>query len=1096
MGVRDGRPAGGAGSELRISVLGLISGELDSEVVDLGPRRQRAVLARLVAGRGRVVSTDRLIDDLWNGEPPPKALAGLQVQVSNLRRVIEPSRPPRAPATVLVSEQPGYALRLPRSSVDVWEFEAIATVGDADDPASRLDELDGALRMWRGDPYGACSGESWAQPEVARLHDVRRSAIEQWASLAVDHGRAAEVVQVLAAECDDQPAREEYFRLLALAQYRLGRQADALATLRRLRRYLADELGVDPGPPIQLLERDILRQAPTLAAPVAPPVPTLPSVLPVSPAGREPAGRENELATLLDHADAASTSGLRVVWVSAEAGGGKSTLVDSLVARLGAAGWAGATGHCPEVDGAPAAWAWREILQQIRINDLAAAEGLDNSFDIARRVMEACGSHSDAPGTLLVLDDAHRADGATLQVLRQLVTWMARSPVLVLATYRASEAGVDLLATTASLAAVTADHIELKGLSDHGIRELATSVGLETVDTPLLELLRSRTDGNPLFVRELAKLVASRGFSAAAAAIPRGITSVLMQRIERLPAEVATVLRLAALFGRGAPIDGVLTLWNRNTDATAEEVVLDAIDTAVAAGLLTADVEAVHFNHVLVRDAVYDSIPALRKRRLHWQIVLYLEQTPGADPDELAHHAALGAAPDRAERALELVTVAAFARFGTEFKADSADLWRSAVRLHEMAGHAAATADVADRSAFAVALTHLVTALAFRGDDTAEARARRGQALAVARELDDDALVLAALTCWRAPVIWTTRRQRIADAELIAAMTDAVGRATGEHRVYLLVSLVFELEGIDDRRAIELAAQAVEAAIGHKDPEVRCAAWNARVYTALGPDLSAELPAFTDEFDRVADESGVLAYQAAAHFFSFLARAARVDLPGAVAQAQQGLRSASSGRAGELVVVLSAFSAVLEVLGGDIDQAEREYHDLTARLHAAGAVNSVEIGLVGEMVIGWVRGSLAHLTEPLAAINDVAPQMISWVYVVALLDAGHIDQARRVARTAPPISRDFYWTAMSVFHARALVRLEMTEAAAVLYDELRRWSGSVAGLNSGSVAFGPMDVVLAELADLLGDTAAATAHRRTAVEVQNTVRAGLTELGR
>lgn len=1103
MAVRDGHPAGDAASVLRISVLGPISCELDSEVVDLGPRRQRAVLARLVAGRGRVVSTDRLIDDLWNGEPPPKALAGLQVQVSNLRRVIEPSRPPRAPATVLVSEQPGYALRLPRSGVDVWEFEALVTVGDAEDPASRLDELDGALRMWRGDPYGACSAESWAQPEVARLQDVRRSAVEQWASLAVDHGRAAEVAQVLAAECDDQPAREEYFRLLSLAQYRLGRQADALATLRRLRSYLADELGVDPGPPIQQLERDILQQAPTLTAPVAPAVPeppNPPSVLPVAAAvgRREPAGREHELATLLGHAEnAASASGLRVVWLSAEAGGGKSTCADSLVARLGATGWGGAIGHCPEVDGAPTAWAWREILQQIGTRgEPPPVETLDSSFDIARRVMEACGSQAGARGIVLVLDDAHRADGATLQVLRQLVTWMARSPVLVLVTYRASEAGVDLLATTASLAAVTADHIELKGLSDNGIRELAASVGLESVDTPLLELLRTRTDGNPLFVRELAKLVASRGFSAAAAAIPRGVTSVLMQRIERLPAEVATVLRLAALFGRSAPIDGVLTLWNRNTDESAEELVLDAIDTAVAAGLLTADVDTVHFNHVLVRDAVYDSIPTLRKRRSHWQIVKYLEQTRGVDPDELAHHAALGAVPDTIERALELVTVAASARFATEFTADSADLWRSAVRLHEMAGHAASAADEAGRSAFVLALTHLVTALAFRGDDTAEARARRGQALAVARELNDDDLVMSALTCWRAPVIWTTRRQRIADTDLIAAMTVALGRATGADRVYLLVSLVFEIEGIDDRRAIELAAQAVAAAADHEDPEVRCAAWNARVYTALGPDLSAQLPEFADEFDRVAGESGVLAYQAAAHFFSFLARAARVDLPGAVAQVQQGLRSASSGRAGELVVVLSAFSAVLEVLGGDIDQAEREYRDLTARLQAAGAVNSAEIGLVGEMVIGWFRGSLAHLVGPLAAIDEVAPKMISWVYVVALLDAGQPDQARRVARAAPPVSRDFYWTAMSVFHARALVRLEMTEAARVLYTELRPWSGTVAGLNSGSVAFGPMDVVLAELADLLGDTDAAAAHRRTAEEVQATVRAGLIELGR
>ncbi|WP_439031060.1 BTAD domain-containing putative transcriptional regulator [Gordonia terrae] len=1116
MAAREARPSDDVRPALRISVLGPVTCSLGAEPVDLGPRRQRAVLARLVAGRGRVVSTDRLIDDLWNGEPPPKALAGLQVQVSNLRRVIEPSRPPRAPATILVSEQPGYALHLPVDSVDVWEFEAVVTEGDTDgETAARLERLDAALGLWRGEPYGAHSAETWAQPEVARLSDLRRSAIEQWASLAVDHGRAAQAVQVLAAECDDQPTREEFFRLLALAQYRLGRQADALSTLRRLRSYLADELGVDPAPAIQQLERDILQQSPALEAAIAPPTPTPQAPTPQTPTPqaptprrstltegppsdhREPAGREEELASLLGHAEGVIAAGLRVVWVSAEAGGGKSTLAQSFVGRLRSSGWTTAIGHCPEVDGAPTAWAWREMLQQLETDERTADTGLDSTFDIARRVVQACGAHPDSAGIVLVLDDAHRADGATLQVLRQLATWMVGSPVLLMVTHRASESGVDLLATTASLAAVTVDHMELKGLSDSGIRELAASVGLDAGDSSLLDLLRSRTDGNPLFVRELAKLVASRGPSQAVETVPSGVKNVLLQRISRLPAEVATVLRLASLFGRTAPIDGVLALWSRSAEPVgAEDTVLDAIDTAAAAGLLTADAERIRFIHVLVRDAVYDSVPALRKRRSHWQIVRYLEQTDGVDPDELAHHAALGASSDTADHAIGLVTVAALARFRTDFKADSADLWRCAVHLHEMAGHARPDAGVNARSALVVALTHLVTALAFRGDDTDEARSRRRQALALAQDLGDDDLIMAALTSWRAPVIWTTRRQRVADTELIAAMTGALARASGEDRVHLLVSAVFELEGIDDRRAIELAEQAVVAATRCGDHAALCAAWNARVYTALGPDLSRALPQYTEQFARAASDSGILAYQAAAHFFSFLARAAETDLPGAVAEVQQGLRSASSGRAGELVVVLSAFSAVLEVLGGDIDRAESEYRALTERLRTAGAVNSAEIGLVGDMVVGWFRGSLAHLVEPLSVVNEIAPQMISWVYVIALLDAGEHETARRVASTAPPISRDFYWTAMSVFHARALVRLEMTEAAAELYDELRGWSGTIAGLNSGSVAFGPMDVVLAELADLLDDTAAAAEHRRTAEQVQAAVRAGLTHLRR
>ncbi|MGC5009238.1 AfsR/SARP family transcriptional regulator [Streptosporangium sp. DT93] len=90
-----------------LRVLGPLQAEIDGRAVDLGTSRQRAVVARLVAAGGHVVSTDRFIDDLWRGQPPPKALTALQVYVSNLRRVLEPGRAPRTPATVLVGSRPG-----------------------------------------------------------------------------------------------------------------------------------------------------------------------------------------------------------------------------------------------------------------------------------------------------------------------------------------------------------------------------------------------------------------------------------------------------------------------------------------------------------------------------------------------------------------------------------------------------------------------------------------------------------------------------------------------------------------------------------------------------------------------------------------------------------------------------------------------------------------------------------------------------------------------------------------------------------------------------------------------------------------------------
>ncbi|MEV4067459.1 AfsR/SARP family transcriptional regulator, partial [Nonomuraea dietziae] len=106
-----------------IGVLGAFTAEVNGESVHLGGPRQRGVLALLVAARGQVVPVDRLIEDLWRGEPPARALMSLQAYVSNLRRLLEPGRPPRTPARLLVSASPGYALRLPPQSVDAWRFE-------------------------------------------------------------------------------------------------------------------------------------------------------------------------------------------------------------------------------------------------------------------------------------------------------------------------------------------------------------------------------------------------------------------------------------------------------------------------------------------------------------------------------------------------------------------------------------------------------------------------------------------------------------------------------------------------------------------------------------------------------------------------------------------------------------------------------------------------------------------------------------------------------------------------------------------------------------------------------------------------------------
>ncbi|MDA1364603.1 AfsR/SARP family transcriptional regulator [Glycomyces algeriensis] len=244
---------------VRIGVLGpvLAWDEAGSELDLRGPRH-RAVLARLVAAHGRVVPVDRLVDDLWS-EPPAGAVGAVRTFVAALRRALEPDRRPRTPARLLVTEGPGYALRAEPEAVDAWRFEAaVAEALDAP-PHRALALLDGALGDWRGPAY-ADFDEAWAGTERARLEQLRLAAVERRAGVLLELGRPGEAVPELDALVAEHPWREEAWRLLALALYRAGRQADALAVLRRARSLLDERHGVEPNVRLRRLETDLLRQ--------------------------------------------------------------------------------------------------------------------------------------------------------------------------------------------------------------------------------------------------------------------------------------------------------------------------------------------------------------------------------------------------------------------------------------------------------------------------------------------------------------------------------------------------------------------------------------------------------------------------------------------------------------------------------------------------------------------------------------------------------------------------------------------------------------------------------------------------------------------
>ncbi|MGW6907807.1 BTAD domain-containing putative transcriptional regulator [Streptomyces sp. NPDC054940] len=234
--------------------------DADGNAIPLKGPRHRSVLARLIIARGRVVPVSRLVDDLWT-DPPADAVGAVRTFVAALRRALEPDRPPRSPARLLVTDGPGYALRATTDAVDAWRFEETVAAAPALPPKEAAVRLEEALGRWRGPAYAEFADQPWARADSRRLAELRLHAVELRAEALISLGQADRAAADLRAHSAEHPWRENAWRLLALALYRTGRQADALDVLRRARRLLAEQLGVDPGPGLRSLEADILRQA-------------------------------------------------------------------------------------------------------------------------------------------------------------------------------------------------------------------------------------------------------------------------------------------------------------------------------------------------------------------------------------------------------------------------------------------------------------------------------------------------------------------------------------------------------------------------------------------------------------------------------------------------------------------------------------------------------------------------------------------------------------------------------------------------------------------------------------------------------------------
>jgi DNA-binding SARP family transcriptional activator len=245
-------------------ILGPLEVHDGQRALSLGGTRQRAVLAVLLLHANQVVSSDRLIDELWGEEPPRAAAASLRVFVSDLRKALEPGRRQRGSGQVLLTQPTGYLIRVERGQLDLERFERLleegrrALLGGAIETAG--ERLREAISLWRGPALADFAYEPFAQPAIARLEELRLNALELRVEADLALGCHSELVGELEALVAAHSLRERPRRQLMLALYRSGRHSEALDAYRRARQTLIDELGIEPSPALQELERAILRQ--------------------------------------------------------------------------------------------------------------------------------------------------------------------------------------------------------------------------------------------------------------------------------------------------------------------------------------------------------------------------------------------------------------------------------------------------------------------------------------------------------------------------------------------------------------------------------------------------------------------------------------------------------------------------------------------------------------------------------------------------------------------------------------------------------------------------------------------------------------------
>jgi DNA-binding SARP family transcriptional activator len=1049
--------------------------------------KQRALLAVLLLHADEAVSTDRLIDALWGERPPDTAGKALQVYVSRLRKLLEPDG-----KGLLVTRPPGYALQLGAHELDLRRFEHLRsearTAAAEGDPATAEARLGEALSLWRGSPLADLAQEPFAHTEIARLEELRLLAVEDRNDALLALGRHADVVGELEALIADNPLRERLRAQLVLALYRSRRQAEALDAYKAARRALVDELGIEPSPELQELERRILRQDPSLELPERAAAAAEPEAVLGTPAGRRAAGtfvgRTWELETLEAGLDDAFAGRGRLFLVVGEPGIGKSRLADEFGSRAKQHGASVLWGRCWEAGGAAAYWPWvqalrsylrardpgalgallgsrapelKQLLPELEEHDpdLAAPRAVDFEsarFRLFESVTEFLRTAASEQTLVLVLDDLHAADESSLLMLEFLAGELAEIPIVVVGTYREEEAAADepVSARLLNLRRLPSQQVRLGGLSP---RDVASFIEISTGVAPsekLVDALHGETEGNPLFVGEVVRLLAAEGRLTEVPGlgwrleIPPGVQEAIATRLRRLSKECRRLLTIASVLGREFSVEVL-----EQVSELPEEELLEGLDEAFAARVLTqvpGAVDRIRFSHARVRDALYNDLSTVRRARLHLRIAEALEELYAADSelhvDELAHHFFLAGSGGDIEKTIDY----------TRRAGDRAVVllaFEDAVRYYELALRAAERRSKSDDREMCELYLALGNTHAKAGDMPEAQQAFLAAAELARRAPLPDQLARAALG-YGGRFIWG---RAFDDTRLVPLLEEALAALPVEEselRVRLLARLAAgplrDTAPVETR--IAMASEALEMARGLGDPATLAYALEGRYEADWRPDrgVIGERLAIADELLHVAETTGDVERSYAGHASRFYVLFESGDMQAARRDHAVATQLAHELRQPALLWATASRAAHLALFEGRFAEAERaifEALEVGRLAHGANAQVGFHLQLYA---LRREQGRLEEIAEIVERAVEEYPAYPIWRFVRADVFA-ELDQRDDARAAFEACAADDFrspleeqWLFSMSLAADACCYLADTARAQVLYGDLRPYA--------------------------------------------------------